>query len=131
MKISYQKTPNNFAKLLGALGATPSGCTKKCYHWKFIQMKTSYQKTPNNFAKLLGALGATPSGCTKKCYHWKFTQIKTSYQKTLNNFAKLLGALGATPSGYENLRKYLRAWYTSPTRTRRLIPEAAAPAGSP
>src|ERR1041385_829270 len=65
IKTSYQKTPNNFAKLLGALGATPSGCTKKCYHWKFIQIKTSYQKTPNNFSKLLGALGLHLAGALR------------------------------------------------------------------
>src|SRR4051812_11272758 len=63
---SYQKTLNNFKKLLGALGATPSGCTKKCSHWKIIKITASYKKTLNNFKKLLGALGATPSGCTKK-----------------------------------------------------------------
>src|SRR3954469_24241783 len=28
------KTPSNFMKLLEAFGATPSGCTKKCPHWK-------------------------------------------------------------------------------------------------
>src|SRR3954466_9971057 len=108
---------------MGALRSATTGSS--------FTMKISYQKTPNNFAKLLGAFGATPSGCTKKCYHWKFIQIKTSYQKTPNNFAKLLGALGATPSGYENLRKYLRAWWTSPTRPRMLIPAAAAQTESP
>src|SRR3954469_7937128 len=40
-KVSNQKTPSNFKKLLGALGATPSGCTKKCSHWKDL-----YKKSP-------------------------------------------------------------------------------------
>src|ERR1041385_4508121 len=35
------KTPNNFKKLLGALGATPSGCTKKCPHWKITKSEVS------------------------------------------------------------------------------------------
>src|SRR4051812_21159776 len=72
VKSLKQKTPSNFKKLLGALGATPSGCTKKCPHWKIIKVKSSQQKTPSNFNNLLGALGDTPSGCTKKCPHWKF-----------------------------------------------------------
>src|SRR4051812_7014223 len=68
------KTPSNFKKLLGALGATPSGCTKKCSHWKFNKTQPLQHKIPSTFKKLLGALGATPSGCTKKCSHWKFNK---------------------------------------------------------
>src|SRR4051812_13906186 len=64
-------------KLLGALVATPSRCTKKCSHRNFTKIKSPCKRLRITSQKLLGALGATPSGCTKKCSRRKFTKTKS------------------------------------------------------
>src|SRR3954469_5839019 len=113
-KVSNQKTPSNFKKLLGALGATPSGCTKKCSHWKDLYKKSLIKRlrvTSRSYSEPWGLLSWSYLRHTLKyriswgtlneiirirltynrvrCY--SMIKVRLRFRVTINSESKLLG----------------------------------------